>query len=714
MNRSPYINNNGDQSEYVLDAIQKRLDDLDNSEGLLIMESNINNVTNSLNNYTTMSNLTNATAHLIKDVSFSSTNNELLITKEDNSPQDPIPLNFIEPGSNLDNAITDLNKYATISESDNTYITNIQLKPTDTTKLQVTKGSSTVEITLPGESAFEEDGYVEQFGGSNGLRGTGGNNGTVTGNFELWDESGATIAQSLLTNSLSMPNPPAEDVVPQLTSVTIDYTNLGDNWFQFFEFQLWSKSNTNLLSGVFPTLYPIQHNSLTLATDGVINSNSRPSINTSYLNQNGEKKIVYSLNGVNLDSLACCVIFARNNEEQRLHNVKIRFEANDGTHKEVTLNSYKNNNNSLAHKIKFGTELSNSDVYRPDPNGNASGGYSGVVSKPIADVFYPWNMGYTNREQPRNTSIYNELNWYTPPTPNSGTNEFLLLQFPNNEAKKITMYRAWFVNPSTFNDHPNNFNLKASNDGTTFTTLQEATNMPSWVNASSDTDIANGINCKEFAVPTFNQAEYKYYKLEMSTGDDFIPVRLHALCFYSGSLSTFNTQQLNPLNLFSNGSYNASAKQLNMSAYGSGAITSIQFPNYLVNSDLSQYLTGASVVNNELIFTSENQVITCPMTDAYLKSETDNLINPLTNQLTSLAANVSNLTTTLSNQQTLISDTNAEVLSESERLTGALNGILSNYHGIAQLNTQVSILTSAINNLGGGGGGNGGGNWNPF
>ena len=412
--------------------------------------------------------------------------------------------------------------------------------------------------------------------------------------------------------------------------------------------------------------------------------------------------------------MACCVLFARNGDEDRLHNVIVRFDASDGTSRSITLTGIKNNNNYLVHKIKFGAEQSNGDAYRPDPSGNASGGYSNVINQPIADVFYPWNLGFTNREQPRNTQIYSELGWYTPPTPKSGTNEFLLLQFPNNEAETITMYRAWFVNPATFDDHPNNFTLKASNDGTTFTTLQEATNMPSWVNASSDTDIANGINCKEFSIPTFNQADYEYYKLEMSTGDDLIPVRLHALCFYSGSLSSFNTQQLNPLNLFSNGSYNASAQQLNMSAYGSGAVTSIQFPNYLVNSDLSPYLTGASVVNNELIFTSENQVITCPMTDAYLKSETDNLINPLTNQLTSLVADVSTLTTALSNHQTLLSDTNAEVLSESQRLTGALNDILSNYHGIAQLNTQVNILTSAINNLGGGGGGGGGGGWNPF
>jgi len=272
--------------------------DGDSNEGLL---SEINNrgyqtsanVTDTLttSNYVTSGNLTNATAHLIKDVSFSSTNRELIITKDDNSPQDPIPLNFIEPGSHLDNSISNLNKYATTAESDESYVANVQLNPTDTTKLQITKGSSTVEITLPGESAFEEDGYVEQFGGVSGLRGTGGSEGTVTGNFELWTQPGATIAQSLLTNSLSMPAPPTPVAPVTLTHVTLDYTNLGNSWFQFFEFQLWSKTNTNLLSGVFPTLYPIQHNSLTLATDSIINIQSRPSINTSYLNQNGEKRL---------------------------------------------------------------------------------------------------------------------------------------------------------------------------------------------------------------------------------------------------------------------------------------------------------------------------------------------------------------------------------------------------------------------------------------
>ena len=644
-------------------------------------------------------NITASTAHLIKNVSFSSTNRELLITKEDDSPQDPIPLNFIEPGSHLDNSISNLNKYATTAESDSSYITNVQLKPTDTTKLQVTKGSSTFEITLPGESAFEEDGYVEQFGGVSGLRGTGGNNGTVTGNFKLWNESGATIAQSLLTNSLSMPAPPAVAVVAQLSSVTLDYTNLSDSWFQFFEFQIWTTDNTNVLSGIFPTLYPTQHTTLTYATDSIINSNSRPSINSSYLNQNGEKKVVYNLSGVNLEDLACCVIFARNNEEHRLHNVKIRFDANDGTHRETTLTSYKNNNNSLAHKIKFGTELSNSDVYRPDPNGNASGGYSGVVNKPIADVFYPWNLGYTNREQPRNTAIYNQLNWYVAPTPKSGTNEFLLLQFPNNEAETITMYRAWFVNPATFDDHPNNFTLKASNDGTTFITLQEATNTPSWVNASSDSDIANGINCKEFSVPTFNQADYKYYKLEMSTGDAVIPVRLHALCFYSGSLSSFNTQQLNPLNLFSNGSYNSTTKQLNLTAFGSGAVTNIQFPNYLVNADLSSYFNGASLVNNNLILTSEDANLTFPLRDSYVKSETDVFINNLQSTINTQILRINVLETDVAQLQASVSTLNTQNTTQNINL--------------GNINSQVITLTNLVNSLGGSSGGGGGG-WNPF
>ena len=99
--------------------------DGDSNEGLLSeinnrgyqTSANVND-TLTTSNYVTSGNLTNATAHLVKNVSFSSTNRELIITKDDNSPQDPIPLNFIEPGSHLDNSISNLNKYATTAESD--------------------------------------------------------------------------------------------------------------------------------------------------------------------------------------------------------------------------------------------------------------------------------------------------------------------------------------------------------------------------------------------------------------------------------------------------------------------------------------------------------------------------------------------------------------------------------------------------------------------
>jgi len=125
------------------------------------------------------------------------------------------------------------------------------------------------------------------------------------------------------------------------------------------------------------------------------------------------------------------------------------------------------------------------------------------------------------------------------------------------------------------------------------------------------------------------------------------------------------------------------------------------------NIDLTPYFNGASLSNNVLRLTSAIGELSLPLRDSYLKNETNALINPI-------VSNVSALTTALSNHQTLLSDTNAEVLSESQRLTGALNDILSNYQGIAQLNTQVSILTNLVNNLGGGGGGGGGGGWNPF
>jgi len=153
-----------------------------------------------------------------------------------------------------------------------------------------------------------------------------------------------------------MPSPPPPVAPVSLTNVTLDYTNLSDTWFQFFEFQIWSKDNTNVLSGLSPTLFPTQHGPLYLATKSIINQNSRPSINTSYVNQNGQKKGVYNLSNVNLEDLACCVIFARNNEEQRLHNVIVRFDASDGTSRSITLTSIKNNWNYQVHKIKFGTQ----------------------------------------------------------------------------------------------------------------------------------------------------------------------------------------------------------------------------------------------------------------------------------------------------------------------------------------------------------------------
>jgi len=120
----------------------------------------------------------------------------------------------------------------------------------------------------------------------------------------------------------------------------------------------------------------------------------------------------------------------------------------------------------------------------------------------------------------------------------------------------------------------------------------------------------------------------------------------------------------------------------------------------VTNIDLTPYINGAAIVNNVLELSSANATVSLPLRDSYLKSQTY-----LKSEIDALiSAEIALITDVLSNYQTVFSDIIADV-------SGLSTDILSNYQSIAQLNTQVSNLTSSVANLGGSGSGGG---WNPF